>query len=249
MIVAAVVGGVASGAAAEEELPVDPTMTGSAYALSMISGGALTPASVPGSPDTGNVESTAAGSYDAPCGVDLPPTAVTGKGLCANVTVGEQANTSIATASASSVTITLEGLPKITLNGVRAQSISQCSGSTGLGDVGEVRVDNQVIPVGVGPNFATDLAGQAGVTARLILNEQIQEGEQLTVNAARLIVTSGMGTSDLVIASATSGVRDCPAIAEPVAAEPAAQQPAPAAEPPVTVSPPSMSGLPGASGR
>lgn len=236
-------GGLASPAGAVEQPPVDPTMTGNAFAISMLSSGALTPASVPGSPDTGNVESTAAGTYDAPCGVELPPTAVAARGLCAGVTTGSQADTSVASASASTVRIMLQGLPQITLTGVRAQSISQCSaGSKGLSDIAEVRVDNQVIPLGVSPNFATDIAGQAGVSAKLIVNEQIPSGDGLTVNAARLVVTSGMGTSDMVIASATSGVRDCPAIVTPVA-EPAAQ-PAPATQPPLTFTPPEISGLP-----
>lgn len=220
-------------------------MTGNAFAISMLSSGALSPASVPGSPDTGNVESTAAGSYDAPCGVDLPPTTVEARGLCAGVTTGAVADTSVATASAHEVKVKLQGLPQITFTGVRAQSISQCAGSKGLGQIGELRVDNTVIPLGFGPNFTTDIAGQAGVSAKLIVNEQLESADQLTVNAARLIVTTGMGTSDMVIASATSGVRNCAAGVSapvaPIAPEPA---PAPAAKPPLTFTPPEISGLP-----
>lgn len=229
------------------------TMTGNAYVMSVLGSGALAPASIPGSPDTGYVESTAAGDYQAPCGVDLPPTMVEGRGLCAKVTTGAVADTSVATASADEVQLKPQGLPQITFTGVRAQSISQCAGAKGLTDIGELRIDNQVIPISSGPNFTTDLVGQLGARAKLIVNEQIQSADQLTVNAARLVITGGgMGSTDIVIASATSGVRNCPAlVVAPVDAPASEQAPAPSpVKPPIEmtqpeVTLPEVSGLPG----
>ncbi len=226
--------------------PAELTMTGNAFALSMLSSGMLSPASVPGSPDTGAVESTASGTYDAPCGVDLPPTVVVAKGMCAGVTTGAAPDTSMATATAQEVNVVIPGLPQISLTGLRAQSITACGGSKAIGNVSELRIDGQSVPLSLGPNTAFDIAGQAGVSAKLVINEQIQSPDQLTVNAARVIVTGGgMAGTDIVIASATSGVKNCaPTVVSPVVAPVAPAAPnAPAAQPPLTYTTPELSGL------
>ncbi|MGQ0465428.1 MAG: hypothetical protein ACT4QG_08915 [Sporichthyaceae bacterium] len=210
------------------------TMTGQSFGIAVLSDGLLTPASVPG-PDTGEIETTSAGDYDAPCAVERKFGLGSAHALCARFGTTPAVDGAIARASAAEVKMTIAQIGEISLFNVQSESMSQCAGSKGASSVGVLNVAGQTFPIGaLKPNTVFDLGDKGdGAKAHIVFNEQIQEAGELTVNAARLVVTGGgAGSTDVVIASSRSGVQNCMIAATPAAPQPiapAAPGPAPAA--------------------
>lgn len=216
MLAALALAGLGAASAVAVEEPAELTLTGQSYGIAVLSSGVLTPASIPG-PDTGRVETTSAGTYDAPCAIDQAFALGKARALCAGVATTPGVDGAVATASAGEVRMTVPSLGEITLVGLKSQSTTQCSGSQGTSSVAEIRAAGQVMPIGtLAPNTAYEIAvpGEAA-KVRVIFNEQIDSGDQLTVNAAHVIVTGGgAGSSEVVVASATSGIQNCVGDAE-----------------------------------
>jgi hypothetical protein len=185
---------------------------GAAATMSTLVGGLL---SIPPTPDTGPVATTAARSTTTPCTVTLSLLLVTAHNLCANVTstVDPQAETGTSTGKASvtdATILSLVGVPTISVTGVQATSVSTCSGATGTTTIGSLRIGGALVAVLGGPNSSITLPGGS----RLLINEQLPVAGSdfgMTVNAVHLIIpTSVLGGADVVLASATSDIHNCP---------------------------------------
>jgi hypothetical protein len=144
--------------------------------------------------------------------------------LCANVTTtvdpSTDTGTSTATATATDGTIItgLLGVPTIAVTGVRATSVSTCSGSSGTTAITSLSIDGKARPVTPGANVTIPLAGGG----KLIVNEQVPVPGGLTVNAIHLVVSNGLlGSADVVVASATSDIHNSPSAAPGAPAAPA----------------------------
>lgn len=188
-------------------------LTGRAYAASAnVLGGIL---KVPPTPDTGPVATTAQRSTTTPCTANLVALVLNAHDLCANVTtaVDARAETGTSTAKATVSGTTVLGIPLfplISLTGIQATSVSTCGGASGATAVGAISVGGRSVAVPSKPNSTVALPGGA----RLIFNEQLPvpgSDYGMTVNAVHLIVPSLLlGNVDVVLASATSDIHNCP---------------------------------------
>jgi hypothetical protein len=199
-------------------------LTGRSYgAAGTISTGLGVLLRIPPTPDTGPVATTAARSTTTPCTVTLSLLLVTAHDLCANVTttVNPQAETGTSTGKASvtdATILSLLGVPTITVTGVQATSLSTCTGATGTTTIGSLRIGGALVAVSGRPNSSISLPGGT----RLVINEQLPVARSdfgMTVNGVHLIVpTSVLGGADVVLASATSDIHNCPSTVPKVAA-------------------------------
>jgi hypothetical protein len=119
---------------------------------------------------------------------------------------------------ADATILSLLGLPTISVTGVQATSLSTCTGATGTTTIGSLRIGGALVAVSGGPNSSITLPGGS----RLIINEQLPVARSdfgMTVNGVHLIVpTSALGGADVVLASATSDIHNCPSTVPKVAA-------------------------------
>jgi hypothetical protein len=185
-------------------------LTGRAYGAAASVVTPLQTATLAPTPDTGYVTSTAASSTSTPCTVSTGGVVTAGV-LCANVTTALGPARSTATASVVKATINtgIPGVPIITATGVKSTSQTTCAGSTGTTTIDSLTIDGVAQNTVVGPNSVISISGPVG--AKLILNEQVPIPGGLTVNAIHLIVpTTGGVSADVVIASATSDIHNCP---------------------------------------
>jgi hypothetical protein len=190
--------------------PATPMLTGRAYGAAASVVTPLQTATLAPTPDTGYVTSTAASSTSTPCTVSTGGVVTAGV-LCANVTTALGPARSTATASVVKATINtgIPGVPIITATGVKSTSQTTCAGSTGTTTIDSLTIDGVAQNTVVGPNSVISISGPVG--AKLILNEQVPIPGGLTVNAIHLIVpTTGGVSADVVIASATSDIHNCP---------------------------------------
>jgi hypothetical protein len=190
--------------------PAPLTMTGRAYAAVASVVTPLQTATLAPTPDTGYVTTTMASSTSTPCTLTTAGVVTAGV-LCANVTTALNPAQSTATASVVSATINsgIPGVPMITATGVKSTSKSTCTGSSGTATIDSLLIDGVAQNTSVGPDSAISVSGPVG--AKLILNEQVPVSGGLTVNAVHLIVPATNGVSaDVVIASATSDIHNCP---------------------------------------
>ena len=134
--------------------------------------------------------------------------AVQAFGLGGSVTTGLGKST--ASARVASVRLAVPGLPLIVLNGVVTTSTSRCnvpaftsSASGGTTIVG-LRIGGIAQTITTAPNQVINLG-----VAKLFINQQVPvpgASAGLTVNGVRLV---GLG-QDVIVASATSDVHNCP---------------------------------------
>ncbi|MGW5126565.1 choice-of-anchor P family protein [Streptomyces sp. NPDC004069] len=174
-------------------------VTGRAFGLSADVLAPL-PLSIAPTPDTGRVRTAGAESKAPPCTRNINVLVLTAQAPCAEVTTTVGPNTASATATLAKATIGLPGLPVVKVSGATATSTSNCTARKG-----STRLDLSIagIPVTVPdtPNHTIDLGG-----AKIIINEQTETADGLTVNAFHLTALGGV---DIVIASSTSGAHNC----------------------------------------
>ncbi|WP_129784326.1 choice-of-anchor P family protein [Promicromonospora panici] len=160
-------------------------------------------------PDTGEIRTADASSTDTPCLTELDLLLLQANALCPDVTTSLAPGTSVATASVDEVRIGIPGLPVIEVENATAQATSTCAGdgaATGTTDM-TLRVGGEAIEIGTEPNTVVELPG----VARIVVNEQVADPDAdhgLTVRALHLTALEG-GLTDVVVASATSGVHNC----------------------------------------
>jgi hypothetical protein len=175
-------------------------MTGRAFGLE--STGLVT---IPATPDTGAVATSAATTVAPPCLATLSGL-ISAHTLCANVTTTVDPGGSTGTASVQDATIGVLGLPVIKIGLVQASSHTTCGGSSGQVTVTSISVGG--IPVNIalhpGPNTTVSVLG-----ITLVLNEQLPvpgADQGLTVNTVHV---EALGLLDVVLASATSDIHNC----------------------------------------
>ncbi|MCX3061945.1 hypothetical protein [Streptomyces beihaiensis] len=124
--------------------------------------------------------------------------------LCAKVATTAGPASATATAGVEKASIGLRGLPVIGVCGGTATSESTCTARSG--DVGlTFTVAGRRVDVGDTPDLDV---GLGVVGAELVVNEQVENGGDLTVDAVHLTAPGGI---DIVIASATSAAHNCTA--------------------------------------
>ncbi|MBV8527045.1 MAG: beta-propeller fold lactonase family protein [Candidatus Dormibacteraeota bacterium] len=158
-------------------------------------------------PDAGPVSTTTAGTTGS-C-VASVQIVVSAHTLCAHVTTTVGPATSTGQASIADATISIAGVPLITLTGVSATSQTSCQGSSGSTTITGLTIGGLPRDTSsLRPGTAIDLG-----VATLVLNEQTAvtgADRGLTVDAVHLIVRSLVTRADVVLASATSDISNCP---------------------------------------
>lgn len=191
-----------------EKVTVTPQiMTGRAFGISLR--GLL---SVQPTPDTGPVATPRETTTTTPCTATLiAPTIFTAHVLCANVTTALHPSRSTATASVNDTRLTAPSVPAVIVGAVQATSITTCTGSSGTTTIASLQVGNTAVvqaPTPVTPNTTISLG-----LVKIVLNEQIPltgPDKGLTVNAVHITFPDGGAIIDLIVASASSDIGNCP---------------------------------------
>jgi hypothetical protein len=200
-----------SGCGSETVKVTPQTLTGRAYGLSAsVSALGLQALNIPPTPDTGSIATTSAETVAPPCVLSLSGL-ITSSNLCAKVTTSQGPASSLAQASIDSTKIGLPGLPVISVGAVQSQSTSTCAAEAGSTTIAYLSVGNVVViakPTVIAPNTKISVLGIS-----LILNEQVGGPGTLTVNAVHVKVNAlglSLVTADVVLASSTSDIENCP---------------------------------------
>lgn len=179
--------------------------TGRAYGLSTsLTLPLLPPIHLAEQPDTGQVRTASATNTSPPCTTQISAIALNAKAVCANVTTTLAPGTSKATASVTTATVGLPGVPVIGVSGLTTTATSRCDGATGTTQL-NLTIGGSAITVPTAPNSVISLPGGT----RLVINEQ-----QPVTGADKGIAVNGVhitaaGLADIVLGSSTSAVHNC----------------------------------------
>lgn len=120
---------------------------------------------------------------------------------------------SVAKSHVANLTINLEqitriaGIGEITADVIDTRSATDCTGSTGSTTIANLKInDRPVVTAGLGPNSTIEI--EPGVL--LVINEQTDFPGGLTVNALHLKVDLLGVKADVVVASSSSDIENCP---------------------------------------
>jgi hypothetical protein len=155
-------------------------------------------------PDTGPVATAAATTTSTPCTATIAGL-LSAHALCVNVTTSTGPAGSVAKATIADATVGLPLLPTVQVKTIEADSTTLCvGGSSGLAKIALLKVGLTTVVANAtpAPNTTLNVAG-----IKLILNEQVPVPGGLTVNAVHIIVPN---VADVVLASATSDIHNCP---------------------------------------
>jgi hypothetical protein len=186
------------------------TLLGRAYGLSgNVSLHGLTLINRPPTPDTGEIATTVDSSTSVPCVATLTGP-LRAHALCASVTTTAFPGGSTAVASVADLWLTFATLPTIKIESVHLTSTTTCDGSTGATTIAYLKIGSTVViatPTLVAPNTHVTVG-----SVSLVLNEQVPgPAGGLTVNGVHLSVNGGgLAQTNLVVASARSGIGNCP---------------------------------------
>ena len=169
----------------------------------------LTLINQPPTPDTGEIATTLDSSTSVPCVATLSGP-LSAHALCASVTTAAFPARSTAVASVADLALSLATLPAITIGAVQSTSTTRCDGSTGTATIAYLKIGSTVVIA-----TPTLVAANTHVTVgpvSLVLDEQIPGPTGgLTVNGIHLSVSGGgLAQTNLVVASARSGIGNCP---------------------------------------
>ena len=186
------------------------TLSGRAYGLSANATLLGLPLiNLPPTPDTGEIATTQDSSTSVPCVATLSGP-LSAHVLCASVTTTAFPAGSTAAASVADVSLSVATLPTITIGAVHSTSTASCDGSTGATTIAYLKIGSTVViatPTLVSPNTHVTVG-----PVSLVLNEQVPGPTGgLTVNGIHLSVNGGgLAQTNLVVASARSGIGNCP---------------------------------------
>lgn len=184
---------------------LSPLMTGRAYGLSASVNVIVLGVTIPPTPDTGHISTTSTTTTSPPC-VATVTGIVSATVLCASNHTDAAALSSTSTASLATVTVGIPGIPVIKVVAAKSTSTTTCAGSSG----GTTIVSLTVGGVGVNVNNLMPNTGVNIGLVGLVLNEQKPVPGGLTVNAVHITVSALLVNADIVIASATSDIHNCP---------------------------------------
>ncbi|MEV0053204.1 choice-of-anchor P family protein [Saccharopolyspora shandongensis] len=176
--------------------------TGRAYGLAANVDVLGVPLPIAAIPDTDEVRTAGERAGEQVCVQTADAIVLSAGVLCADVAATTDPTAVTATATTEDVRVGLPGLPVLEISGVRSTSTSSCESAEGAVDL-KLVVAGRPVDVGEVPNAEVDL-GIAGT--RLVVNEQVETDDGLTVNAAHLTAPGGV---DVVIASSTSAAHNC----------------------------------------
>ncbi|MFE7108856.1 choice-of-anchor P family protein [Streptomyces sp. NPDC057575] len=176
-------------------------VSGRAYGLSAKVPVLLLPLVIAPTPDTGEVRTAGAETVAPACAQGINALVLSADALCAEVVTTTGPSSASATASVTEARIGLAGLPVVGLSGVRATSTSSCTDTTGSTDL-TLTIAGTPVEIGDLPNRTIDL----GLGAKLVVNEQIESEDGLTVNAVHLTAVGGI---DIVVASSATAAHNC----------------------------------------
>ena len=187
------------------------TLRGRAYGLSAnVTLLGLPLINQPPTPDTGEIATTLSSSTSVPCVATLLSGPLHAHALCASVTTTAFPGSSTAAASVADLSLALATLPHIKIESVHSTSTTSCDGSTGATTIAYLKIGSTVViatPTLVAPNTHVTVG-----PVSLVLNEQVPGPTGgLTVNGIHLSVNGGgLAQTNLVVASARSGIGNCP---------------------------------------
>ena len=163
----------------------------------------LPPVALPPRPDTGEIRTADATRTDTPCTGTVFTAVLTIHALCPEVTTRLDPGAATATSSVEKVTIGLPGVGLVGISGLTATARSRCGAATGTTTLA-LTVGGARVTVPTGPNSVVNLP--AG--GRIVVNEQRPVDGGIEVIGAHVVLPGGLG--DVVLASSTSAVHNCP---------------------------------------
>ena len=200
-----------SGCGSEAVKVTPQTLTGRAYGLSATASAlGIQALKITPTPDTGSVATTSAETVAPPCVLTLSGL-INSSNLCAKLTTSQGPAQSVAQASIDSTKIGLPGLPVISVGAIQSQSTSTCVAEAGSTTIAYLSIGGTVViakPTAIAPNTKISVLG-----VTLILNEQKAGPGTLTVNAVHVEINAlglSLVTADVVLASSTSDIENCP---------------------------------------
>ena len=203
--------GVTSPCGSEPQVVTPQRLTGRSYALNATVSLLILGLKVGPVADTGNISTTSSSTTATPCVASVTGL-ISANALCANVTTLAFPGRSTATASVASAGIALPLVPVITLGAASSSSTSTCAARTGGTSIAFLQVGSVPIittTTVVAPNTHITVGGVS-----IVLNEQIPlngPDNWLTVNAVHIAVHIPLvGGADIVIASSSSDIANCP---------------------------------------
>lgn len=176
--------------------------TGRAYGLHANVDLIVLPVGIPPQPDTGDIRTAAATSTDVPCTATVTAIVLNVEAVCAEVTTELAPGTITATSTVEHASIGLPGLPVIDIAGLTTTAAATCDDRTGSTSL-TLTIGGVATPVPDAPNTVIDLAGGL----RLTINEQVQDGDGITVTGVRLTV-AGTDT-EIILGYATAATHNC----------------------------------------
>ncbi|MFD8453369.1 MULTISPECIES: choice-of-anchor P family protein [Streptomyces] len=176
-------------------------VTGRAYGLSARVPVLVLPITIAPTPDTGVVRAADAQTVTPACTQNISALVLTVDALCADVTTKVGPSSSTSQATVAKATLGLPGLPVIEASGITATSTSTCEASSGTTDL-KLTVAGVPVALPDAPDYAIDL----GAGAKIVVNEQTETADGLTVNALHI---TALGGADVVVASSTSSAHNC----------------------------------------
>ena len=200
-----------------ETVTVTPQiLTGRAYGLALSVQSPTATVNLLATPDTGPVTTTVTSTTSTPCLTASHTIYSLVQAACVSVKTGLRPSRSSAlvTIDHANLHLGIPGLPDLNVMGIQASSATSCGSAVGGATFSSLLVGGVVEPVSPAPNTVIALPGPPG--SELILNEQLLTAgpgadRVLTVNGLHLIVPAvgGLG-ADVVMASATSDIHNCP---------------------------------------
>ncbi|MFD8827590.1 choice-of-anchor P family protein [Streptomyces sp. NPDC059605] len=176
-------------------------VSGRAYGLSAKVPVLVLPLVIAPTPDTGEVRTAGAGKVAPACAQGINALVLSADALCAEVVTDVGPNSVTATSTVSKATVGLPGLPVVQVSGLTTSSTSTCTSKKGSTTL-TLSIAGTPVTVPNTPNHTIDL----GVGVKVVVNEQTETADGLTVNALHV---TGLGGIDVVIGSSTSAAHNC----------------------------------------
>ncbi|MGW1194228.1 choice-of-anchor P family protein, partial [Streptomyces sp. NPDC002559] len=147
------------------------------------------------------VRTAGAGKVAPACAQGINALVLSADALCAEVVTDVGPNSVTATSTVSKATVGLPGLPVVQVSGLTTSSTSTCTSKKGSTTL-TLSIAGTPVTVPNTPNHTIDL----GVGVKVVVNEQTETTDGLTVNALHV---TGLGGIDVVIGSSTSAAHNC----------------------------------------
>lgn len=179
-------------------------MTGRAYGISATVNLLAISAGVPPQPDTGQVRTAGAVTVNPGCADSVAALVLSARALCPKVVTTIAPGTVTATTTVAQASISVPGLPVISVSGLDATAFASCGTATGSATL-QLSIAGQPVTVPAAPNSSIPLPGGA-----ITINQQTPvPGADHGVTEEAFHLQALNGTVDVVLGYASGASHNC----------------------------------------